>query len=712
MKLLKLVFLTTLLLLISCSKEDLIVGEENYSKNSTDSSNSCSSADYHITSNDSKNTFYTALNNIQNLRDNGDNSTKTICIENDVVIEFNKDDRPLSEWYFFKVPSNVIIKGNGAIFKSQQGAYNIIFALITESNITIDGIVFKNITEHNYPLQIGIKILGDSSQIINNVTIKNCDISGNNRAAIDIFFAKNVFVENNYIHHNFGTCDTEECRTGGLGYGISVANGSTVQALNNHFLYNRHAIASSNKTENSHYIARGNTVLQEYNNDPIIRNYSEKETLLNNLSSIHHFDAHGSGINGEGGSTGTFVIEENVFYNNRSFASNNNKIISIRGIPRECSYVRNNIFPNGSGFDNLKQSSGDISLIISNCSDDQFKNIIVEGNMANNGPFPSLTKNLIVLKENGDLINYPMLNDLKGNGILVGNGFSQANYSDYLVGDWTGNGTSDLIVRNTQGELRALKFNGSTFYGQTINGVSFPVVANGFSQTNYSDYLVGDWTGNGTSDLIVRNTQGELRALKFNGSTFYGQTINGVSFPVVANGFSQTNYSDYLVGNWTGNGTSDLIVRNTQGELRALKFNGSTFYGQTINGESFPKVAHGIDESYSKFLVADWTNDNISDLLMINLSGDIFINKFNGVTFYAQTIGGKSNPVKVFDGSLYKDYYIGEFTGDQYPDLLVIDNSNDVFLLKYNPSSAEFETPNLITTNFEYSKILIGDWNN
>ncbi|WP_378187524.1 hypothetical protein ACE939_04165 [Aquimarina sp. W85] len=712
MKFIKLTFLTTFLLM-SCSKEELIVSEENYSKNSTDSSNSCSSADYLITSNDSKNSFYAAINSIQNLRENGDTSIKTICIESDVVIEFNKNDRPPSEWYFFKVPSNVEIKGNGAVFKSQQGAYNIIFALITESNITLNGIVFKNTTEHNYPLQIGVKIFGDSNEIINNITIKNCDISGNNRAAIDIFNAKNVFVENNYIHHNFGTCDTEGCRTGGLGYGISVGDGSTVQALNNRFLYNRHAIASSNITENSHYIARGNTVLQEYNNDPIIRNYSEKETLLNNLNSIHHFDAHGSGNNGQnGGSTGTFVIEENVFYNNRSFAANNNKIISIRGIPRECSYVRNNIFPNGNGFDNLKQSSGDNSLIIPNCSNNQFKNIIIEGNTANNEPSAGLIKNLIVFKENGDLINYPTLNDLKGNGILVGNGFSQTNYSDYLVANWTGNGTSDLIVRNTQGELRALKFNGSTFYGQTINGESFPVVAHGFSQTNYSDYLVGDWTGNGTSDLIVRNTQGELRALKFNGSTFYGQTINGESFPVVAHGFSQTNYSDYLVGDWTGNGTSDLIVRNTQGELRALKFNGSTFYGQTINGESFPVVANGINESYFKFIVADWTNDAISDLLMVNLDGDIFINKFNGVTFYGQTINGKSNPVKVFDGSLYKDYYIGDFTGDQYSDLLVIDNSNDVFLLKYNPSTVEFGTPNLITTNFEYSKILIGDWNN
>ncbi|WP_340065757.1 right-handed parallel beta-helix repeat-containing protein [Ascidiimonas aurantiaca] len=691
--------------LASCEKDFELIEKNSNSFLSNKSSNSNCTGDYLVSNGaDSKNIFLSYLDEIEQARVQGDMTSKIICIANDVEIVFDQNDIVSGE--FFNIPQGVTIKSNGARFVSFFKENSFSFSIIENNDITIDGITFIAPLSST-AFQRGIQIIGNNQNPLQNILIQNCKIQGFNQVGIFVKNAFNIKVQNCYIHHNFGVGSVI-----GYGYGVSVADGGNVEIINNRFLFNRHAIASSNITSNSHYEARGNIVLAEYDNDPIIKQYIDQNISLDNLKTTHHFDAHGTGNGGQGGSTGTFIIEDNVFYNNRNFTSNNNKIISIRGIPRECSYVRNNIFPNGNGFDNLKQSSGDNSLIITNCSNNQFKNIIVEANTANNEPSARVIKNLIVIRENGDLINYPTLDDLKGDGILVGNGFYLAIYSDYLVGNWTGNGTSDLIVRNTQGELRALKFNGSTFYGQTINGESFPIVAHGFSETSYTDYLVGNWTGNGTSDLIVRNTQGELRALKFNGSTFYGQTINGESFPIVAHGFSETSYTDYLVGNWTGNGTSDLIVRNTQGELRALKFNGSTFYGQTINDESFPVVANGINELYSTFFVADWTNDNISDLLMINLSGDIFINKFNGTTFYGQTINGKSNPVKVFDGSLYKDYYIGDFTGDQYPDLLTIDNFNNVFLLKYNPSLAEFETPNLITTNFEYSKILIGDWNN
>ncbi len=706
MKKLILLYLVFALILFftACQKEAESFDLKSTSLNGTINSN-CTGDFYVVQSLDStKIHFLQYLDEIRQLRVQGNTTPKTICLDNNAEIIFEQSDIVSGE--FFNIPEGVTLKSNGAKIISHFSQNSFSFSIIENSNITIEGITFKAPLSQ-VAWQRGLQILGDSLNIIQNISIKNCDLSGFNEVAIRAKFAENIIIDNNYVHHNFGVGSK-----GGLGYGISVGSGASVTATNNRFLYNRHAIASSNVTENSYYEARNNVILFEYENDPIVNNYSQKQALLSSLISIHHFDAHGTDGNFHtGGTTGSFTIEDNVFYNNRVF-SNTNKIIDIRGVPRECSSIKNNVFPSGNGFNNIRQNKTGNYQIIPQCSNNLFINILVSGNTQSSAPPSSSIDNLIVVKENGELINYPNLNDLKGEGVLVGHGFLPSTYTDFLVGNWTGNGSSDLIIRSNLGDLKACKFSGTTFYGQTINGASFPIVGNGFLETTITDYLVGNWTGNGTSDLIVRNNLTELKAGKFNGITFYGQTIGGVVFPVVSHGLSDITYTDYFVGNWTGNGTSDLIVRNNLGELKALKFNGTTFYGQTIGGQSSPVVAHGVGSSYTDFLVGDWTNDGISDLLLVNQNGTISINKFNGLTFYGQGIGSKTNPINVFSNTSFEDYYVGDFTDDNYPDLLVVNDTNDLFLLKYNPIMIKFENPELITTNFKYSKILVGNWNN
>jgi hypothetical protein len=66
------------------------------------------------------------------------------------------------------------------------------------------------------------------------------------------------------------------------------------------------------------------------------------------------------------------------------------------------------------------------------------------------------------------------------------------------------------------------------------------VVGNGF---NFTNYFVGDWTGDGTADLIVRDSAGTLLLYPFRNNTFF----NNGGGAVVGNGFS---FANYLVDNW------------------------------------------------------------------------------------------------------------------------------------------------------------------
>ncbi|MDR4459056.1 MAG: matrixin family metalloprotease [Nitrospirales bacterium] len=225
----------------------------------------------------------------------------------------------------------------------------------------------------------------------------------------------------------------------------------------------------------------------------------------------------------------------------------------------------------------------------------------------------------------------------------VGHGF---HFADYLVGDWLKDGTSDLIVRNQNGDLLLYPFNGESFYNQG-GGVR---VGHGF---RFTHYLVGNWLKDGTSDLIVRNENGDLLLYPFNDGTFYSQGGGGK----VGHGF---HFTHYFVGNWLKDGTSDLIVRNENGDLLLYPFNNGTFYSQGGGG----KVGHGFH--FTHYFVGNWLKDGTSDLIVRNENGDLLLYPFNDGTFYSQGGGHK-----VGHGFHFTHYLVARWAGRSTDDLIV-----------------------------------------
>jgi hypothetical protein len=241
------------------------------------------------------------------------------------------------------------------------------------------------------------------------------------------------------------------------------------------------------------------------------------------------------------------------------------------------------------------------------------------------------TQDLIVRNSSGTMRLYPYRNETfyTYGSIQVGQNF---NYTHYFVGNWTNNGTDDLIVRDSNGYLWLLPYVEDVGFG---SGTS---LGGGW---NFTHYFIGNWSGNGTPDLIVRDSYGYMWFFKFNNGTFSPAKR-------VGNGWY---FTDYFVGNWTGDGTDDLIVRDSSGNMRLYPFRNESFYGISGSGKT---VATGW--YFTDYFVGDWKNNGTDDMIVRESNGNLKLYPFENEIFGSGTTAGT--------GFNYTHYLVGQWTDE------------------------------------------------
>ncbi|TFG31994.1 hypothetical protein EU527_11095 [Candidatus Thorarchaeota archaeon] len=228
---------------------------------------------------------------------------------------------------------------------------------------------------------------------------------------------------------------------------------------------------------------------------------------------------------------------------------------------------------------------------------------------------------LVVLDNDGNLKFFPFKQETfmhMGTGDKVGRGFRES--LDYFVAEWTGNGTSDLLVRDEDGNLRLFIWNGKEFKDLGRD----EKVGNGFDKKKVPDIYPGYWTGGSTPDIMIRKDNGDLIVFPFNGKTFYGQDKIKVG-----DGFKPKNYPHLLIGEWLGNGTPDMLAyRDKRMHLYP--------YGM-VN----PKKNHFTftdnyqwrsDKDFREdwiYLVGHWRIPGKPDLITLNKSNDLWFYPFD-----------------------------------------------------------------------------------
>src|SRR5262249_49843849 len=123
------------------------------------------------------------------------------------------------------------------------------------------------------------------------------------------------------------------------------------------------------------------------------------------------------------------------------------------------------------------------------------------------------------------------------------------------IGDFDGDGKRDILWRSASGELDDWTMNGPVISSSaqlTFNGA---VVR---PDASFSIAGVGDFNGDGKSDILWRSTSGAVIEWQMNGSVIASAgfvTSNGAAVSVAA------SWHIVETGDFDGNGTSDILWR-------------------------------------------------------------------------------------------------------------------------------------------------------
>ncbi len=280
------------------------------------------------------------------------------------------------------------------------------------------------------------------------------------------------------------------------------------------------------------------------------------------------------------------------------------------------------------------------------------------------------TSDILWRNSNGTLAGWSI-----NRGVIASSGFvtaggavvaPDASWSVAGVSDFNGDGKADVLWRNTDGTLADWTMKGAVITS-SATVTSAGVAAR--PDASWSVAGVGDFNGDTRSDVLWRNTSGEVVEWLMNGATVSASgdiTSGGVAVRPDA------SWSVAGIGDFDGDGRKDILWRNASGEVTAWLMNGTVIAGAgdlTSGG-----VAARPDASWSVAGVGDFNHDGRADILWRNSSGALAEWLMNGTTIMASgAVSGGG--VAVAPDATWHVVEIGDFNADGNSDILWRNNN-------------------------------------
>ena len=182
------------------------------------------------------------------------------------------------------------------------------------------------------------------------------------------------------------------------------------------------------------------------------------------------------------------------------------------------------------------------------------------------------------------------------------------------AGDFNGDGMSDMLWRNASGEIAEWQMNGTVIAGSGDLNAGGGAV---FLGAAWSVAGIGDFNGDGKSDIIWRNASGEVAEWQMNGSTIMAAAT---SMRAGLRSAPAANWSVAGVGDFNADGNADLLWRDSaRGALVEWLMNGSSIIGSgsvTLGGTPVNP-----DPSWHVVEIGDFNGDARADILWRNDNG-------------------------------------------------------------------------------------------
>ncbi|MET9884073.1 FG-GAP-like repeat-containing protein [Streptomyces sp. NPDC006430] len=231
---------------------------------------------------------------------------------------------------------------------------------------------------------------------------------------------------------------------------------------------------------------------------------------------------------------------------------------------------------------------------------------------------------VITRDANGDMWAYPGTGgtgtSTLGNRYLVGSGWWRDYWTIVRTTDLNNDGYTDIVARHLNGDLYFYQGTGRTGTNTLANPI---VIGNGWNI--YDTLIFGDVNGDGRTDVIARDANGDLWVYPHAGGT--GTSTLGNRYLIGA-GWSQDYWTDISTADFNNDGLMDVVTRNRDGQLYLYPGTGKT--GTNTLGAS---VLIGIGwTSYDALSFGDVNGDGRADASVRDANGAMWVYPHTGGT--------------------------------------------------------------------------------
>jgi FG-GAP-like repeat/Right handed beta helix region len=265
------------------------------------------------------------------------------------------------------------------------------------------------------------------------------------------------------------------------------------------------------------------------------------------------------------------------------------------------------------------------------------------------------------------------------------NNFTLTVTSGISRNDFNGDGKSDILWRNENGNIAQWQMDGATVTTGSLT--SIPSIDPSWKVTG-----TGDFNGDGKADLLWRNINGSIAVWAMDGATVKSSSLT--STPLLDNSWKVAGTGDY-----NGDGKADILWRNDFGSVAVWAMDGATVKSSSLT--STP----ALNSSWKVAGNSDFNGDGKSDILWRNDDGSVALWQMNGAGVTAATAVAKVSADWKIAGT-------GDFTGDGKSDILWRNDNGTIALWQMNGatlvSASQTSTPSLDSS---WNAAGIGDYN-
>jgi RHS repeat-associated protein len=238
--------------------------------------------------------------------------------------------------------------------------------------------------------------------------------------------------------------------------------------------------------------------------------------------------------------------------------------------------------------------------------------------------------------------------------------------SAVLVGDFTGNGLTNILCLGTYGS----SFKGTIYsWNQLTQSVIKQTWTPQDSPSNVNRrFLSADVNGDGISDLVILGMSGQNMTVSTYLGTPSGISATATKGPSVSAGFSSLAAPDIQAANILGNGIDSLIYPITVGSATQLRILTNLTNTQSQPATwSAPGLPSGLGSDFS-LTFGDLNGDGIEDPVFIYNSGGARVAKPYLSTGTGLVARGSALPF----GSNVASVVVADFNGDNLDDIAAI----------------------------------------